>query len=200
MPAAYPRWSGRTATAGTARYLARVSQLIVAHTADLDAGTLAAARALLDAVFDPEMTDEDWEHALGGIHAVVVEDGEIIGHASVVQRRMLHGGHAWRTGYVEGVGVRADRRGRGHGTAMMAALERVVRSAYDLGALGSTDEAAAFYLARGWVRWEGPCFAFTPDGVVRTADEEGFVFVLPASAQLDPAGALTCDWRDGDVW
>src|SRR3712207_8893328 len=45
-------------------------------------------------------------------------------------------------GYVEGVAVRPDRRGRGHAAAVMSALERVVRSAYELGALGTTDEAA----------------------------------------------------------
>ena len=37
----------------------------VAHTAQLDPGTLADARALLYAVFD-DMTEADWEHSLGG--------------------------------------------------------------------------------------------------------------------------------------
>ena len=120
-----------------------------AHTADLDAATRDAARALLYAVFD-DMTEHDWEHSLGGVHALAWEDGELVGHAAVVQRRLLHGGRALRTGYVEGVGVRADRRGRGHGAAMMEALERVVRGAYHLGALGATDEAARFYSRRGW--------------------------------------------------
>src|SRR3954468_22110164 len=88
-----------------------------------------------------EMTDDSWEHALGGVHALVWEGNGLAGHASVVQRRLLHRGRALRTGYVEGVAVRSDRRGRGYGAAMMDALERVVRRAYDLGALGGTDEA-----------------------------------------------------------
>ena len=165
-----------------------MAELVVAHTADLEPRTLLAARALLDDVFAPEMTDEDWEHALGGVHAVVVDDGEVVGHASVVQRRLLHGGRALRAGYVEGVGVRADRRRRGHATAMMTALERVVRRAYDLGALGATQEAVDFYLSRGWLRWQGPAFALTPAGVVRTPDEEGWIFVLPGPVPLDPTG------------
>lgn len=172
----------------------------VAHTADLDAATLARARALLDAVFEGELGDHDWEHALGGMHALAYERGELVGHASVVQRRLLHGGRALRTGYVEAVGVRADRRRRGHAAAMMAALERVIRGAYDLGALGSTDEALPFYAARGWKRWEGPTSALTPDGIVRTADEDGGIFVLPVAARLDLSGPLVCDWRDGDPW
>src|SRR6266498_4853408 len=119
--------------------IGRMIELRTAHTADLDIAILETARALLEEVFEGDMTDHDWEHALGGVHALVWEGEELIGHASVVQRRLLHGGRALRTGYVEGVGVRADRRRRGHGAAMMDALERVVRGAYELGALGATD-------------------------------------------------------------
>ncbi len=176
-----------------------MTEVRIAHTADLDATTLDAARALLYDVFD-DMTPEDWDHALGGVHALIHEGGELIGHASVVQRRLLHGGRALRCGYVEGVGVRADRRGRGHGAALMAALERVVRGAYELGALGASDEAADFYAARGWQVWRGPSWAFTPDGIRRTADEDGCLYVLPGAVPLDLDGDLICDWRDGDVW
>jgi aminoglycoside 2'-N-acetyltransferase I len=171
-----------------------------AHTADLDAATLATARALLEDVFEGDMSDEDWEHALGGIHALAWEGRELIGHASVVQRRLLHDGRALRTGYVEGVGVRADRRRRGVGGELMDALERVLRGAYELGALGSTDAAVRLYTAHGWRRWEGPTSALTPGGVVRTEDADGAVYVLPLSVPLDLNGELVCDWRDGDVW
>jgi aminoglycoside 2'-N-acetyltransferase I len=117
-----------------------------------------------------------------------------------VQRRLLHGGRALRTGYVEAVAVRADRRRHGHGAAMMAVLERVIRGGYELGALGATEEGARFYATRGWLPWRGTTWALTPDGRVRTADEDDCVFVLPVSAPLDVVGELTCDWRDGDVW
>ena len=83
---------------------------------------------------------------------------------------------------------------------MMAALERLIRGGYDLGALGATDDGAAFYRARGWRAWEGPTSALTPDGIRRTAAEDGGIFVFQAAAPLDLGGELTCDWRDGDVW
>ena len=175
-------------------------KVCVSHTSQLDAATLRTARALLADVFEGEFEADDWEHALGGMHALAWEEDELVGHASVVQRRLVHRGQALRAGYVEGVGVRADRRRRGHAGAMMDALEEVIRGAYDLGALGSTDEAVAFYEARGWQRWRGPLSALTPAGTVRTPDEEGWVFVLPGAAALDLDGELTCDWRDGDVW
>ena len=177
-----------------------MTEVRVAHTADLDATTLAEARALLDAVFGGELDDHDWEHALGGMHALAYAGGHLVGHASVVQRRLLHGGRALRAGYVEAVGVRADRRRRGHAAAMMAALERVIRRAYDLGALGSTDEALPFYEARGWMQWKGPTSALTPDGIVRTRAEDGGIYVLPVAVPLDLSAPLVCDWRDGDVW
>ena len=171
-----------------------------AHTADLDAATVQAARALLDVVFEGDMSDHDWEHSLGGVHALVWEGDQLIGHASVVQRRLLYGGRALRTGYVEGVGVRADRRGRGHGAVMMAVLERTVRGAYELGALGATDAAAEFYAARGWELWQGPTSALTPTGITRTEEEDGSIYVLPVAVTLDLSADLICDWRDGDVW
>jgi aminoglycoside 2'-N-acetyltransferase I len=180
--------------------MTRMIEVRTAHTADLDAATLEAARALLDAVFEGELTDHDWEHSLGGVHALVWEGTELIGHASVIQRRLLHRGRALRTGYVEGVGVRADRRGRGHGAAMMEALERVVRGAYELGALGAADQAADFYAARGWALWQGPSSTLTPTGIVPTEEEDGCIYVLPLGVPLDLSGELTCDWRDGDVW
>jgi aminoglycoside 2'-N-acetyltransferase I len=173
----------------------------VAHTAQLDPATLAAARALLYAVFD-DMTEADWEHSLGGLHALAYEGAELVGHAAVVQRRLLHGGRVLRTGYVEGVGVRADQRRRGHASEMMEALERVIRGAYEVGALGATDDGARFYSARGWRSWGGPLFALTPDGAVPTPDVQGAIYVLPVDGvPLDLSGSLTvADWRDGDVW
>ena len=162
-----------------------MTELRVAHTADLDTGTIATARGLLYEVFEDEMTDHDWEHALGGIHALAYEDGQLIGHASVIQRRLIHGDRALRTGYVEGVAVRESSRRRGYGSAMMDALERVIRGAYDLGALGASDMAADFYAARGWEHWHGATYALTPSGVRRTPDEDDSVFVLRLAIPLD---------------
>jgi aminoglycoside 2'-N-acetyltransferase I len=174
-------------------------QLLVAHTADLDPDTLDRARDLLFEVFD-DMHQTDWDHCLGGMHAVLVDRSHVVGHASLIQRWLVNDGVALRTGYVEGVAVRQDQRGRGLGGDLMTAIERLLRGAFDVGALGSTDDAIGFYEHRGWVRWPGPTWSLTPTGAVRTEDDDGGVFVLPLGADLEFDADLTCDWRPGDAW
>lgn len=176
-----------------------MSRVSVVHTWQLSEATLVAVRELLDEAFDGGFDDEDWEHSLGGVHALVRDGDELIGHGAVVQRRLIHAERPLRAGYVEGVAVRADRRRQGVGGAVMAALEDVVRGAYALGALSASEDALEFYAARGWQRWRGRTFALTPAGVERTGEEDDGVFVLPVTP-LDLSGDLTCDWRAGDVW
>ncbi|HEY3001365.1 MAG TPA: GNAT family N-acetyltransferase [Kribbellaceae bacterium] len=177
-----------------------MGELRLAHTAELDDATLAAVRALLEGVFDGDFSDEDWDHSLGGIHAMVWDKGELVGHGCVVQRRLLYDGRALRAGYVEGVGVRADRRRHGYASAMMTELEQVIRDAYDVGALSVTEDSEPLYAARGWQLWRGPSSALTPDGVVPTPDDDGGIYVLPLNLPLDVMAPLTCDYRNGDLW
>jgi aminoglycoside 2'-N-acetyltransferase I len=174
--------------------------LQVGHTADFSASVLVQARDLLDLVFAGDLTDHDWEHSLGGMHSIVWHDSSMVGHASVVQRRLVHDDQVLRTGYVEGVGVHPDWQRHGIGGQMMAELERIIDAAYDIGALAASDAAISLYEHRGWIRWLGPTSALTPAGIVRTPDEDGCVYVWDSGRTLTVAGALTCDWRDGDVW
>ncbi|MEU7059840.1 GNAT family N-acetyltransferase [Streptomyces sp. NPDC046197] len=176
------------------------NRLRTAHTADLTPADLRAVRALLDAAFDGDFDDADFEHGLGGMHALVHDDAGLAAHGSVVMRRLRHRGRWLRVGYVEGVGVRPDVRRTGLGSRVMGALERIVDRAYDLGALSASDDGARLYGARGWRPWTGRICALSPDGVVHLPDEEGSTYVRPALAgPLDPAQELTFDWRDGDV-
>jgi aminoglycoside 2'-N-acetyltransferase I len=177
-----------------------MGDLRVAHTADLDEGTLSALRELMDVVFPDDFEEYDWEHALGGMHALITEDGAPIAHASLVMRRIIHQGKALRAGYVEAVGVHPEHRRKGLGGAVMEPLERIVRGAYDLGALGASDDGLQLYTALGWQLWRGRLSALTPDGIRPTPEEQGGVFVLDAAGALDLDGELTCDWRDGAVW
>ncbi|MGW0494510.1 GNAT family N-acetyltransferase [Streptomyces sp. NPDC003007] len=172
-----------------------------AHTADLTPAELDAVRGLLDAAFDGDFGDEDWDHGLGGMHVLVHDGSGLAAHGAVVMRRVRHRDRWLRTGYVENVAVRADARRTGLGGRVMAELERVVDRAYDLGALSASDDGARLYTSRGWQPWTGQVYALSPrDGVVRMPDEEGSTYVRTAPAgSLDPAHPLLFDWRDGDV-
>jgi aminoglycoside 2'-N-acetyltransferase I len=176
-----------------------VIEIRTAHTADLDGATKAAIRALMEAVFD-RVSDNTFDNVLGGVHTLLSEDGELIGHASVVQRRLLLSGKALRTGYVEGVAVRSDRRRRGYGGDMMAVLEQIIRSGYHLGALGASPDGALLYSSRGWQLWRGPSAVLSPEGIRRTPDSDGHVYILPVLDPVDVTAELTCDWRPGSVW
>ena len=170
------------------------------HTAGLTSVELAAVHELLFEVFD-DMAEDDYEHALGGLHATVWDGDLLLAHGAVVQRRLLHGGLVLRAGYVEGVAVRPDRQRQGLGRAVMTALDDVIRRAYEIGGLGATDEAVPLYTSLGWRRWEGTAWALTPDGVVETPDDAEAIHVLPVDGvPLDLTGAITADWREGDVW
>ncbi|MER7695456.1 GNAT family N-acetyltransferase [Streptomyces sp. NPDC096095] len=173
-----------------------------AHTFELTAPEREAVRALLDTAFDGDFGDEDWDHALGGVHALVRDtDGLLIAHGSVVQRRVLHADRSYRAGYVEAVAVRADRRREGLGHRVMAALERVIDRAYDFGALSASDAGAALYTARGWQVWPGPLGALGPAGPVPLPEERGSTYLRPAAGRPLPAPGqpLAFDWRDGDL-
>jgi aminoglycoside 2'-N-acetyltransferase I len=171
-----------------------------APTADLDPATLHAIRALMDEAFEGDFSDEDWDHALGGMHVLAWDGDELVGHGAVAQRRVMYEGRAWRCGYVEGVAVSARRRRHGLAGQIMETIERIVRAGYDLGALSTTDAGIPLYESRGWLRWRGPTSAITPRGVERTPGDDDSVFVLPVNVELDLDGEITCDWREGEVW
>ena len=172
----------------------------LAHTGSLPPAVLADCRALVGDAFDGDLSPEDWQHCLGGVHALARVDGALVAHAALVQRTLVHRGRALRCGYLEGVAVRPGCRRAGHGSAVVGALEDLGRGAYDLLALSTTDEARPLYEGRGWVPWRGPTYALTPSGVVRTEEEDDAVLVLPLGVVLEVGAELVCDWREGDVW
>ena len=170
------------------------------HTADLDNETHDDAHRMVVDAFGGEFTDADWENALGGMHAMISDHGALIAHAAVVQRRLLYRRSALRCGYVEALAVREDWRGQGLARALMDAVEQVLRGAYQLGALSASEAGRHMYTSRGWLPWRGPTSVLAPTGVRPTPDDDGTVFVLPVTVELDTSEAITCDWRDGDVW
>jgi aminoglycoside 2'-N-acetyltransferase I len=174
------------------------------HTADLDNETREDARRMVIEAFAGDFTDADWEHALGGMHALICHHGALIAHAAVVQRRLYYRGTALRCGYLEAVAVREDWRGQGLAWALMDGVEQVLRGAYQLGAASASEAGRHIYTSRGWLQWRGRTSVLAPAGVTPTPDDDDALFVvpvgLPKGLVLDATSEITCDWRDGDVW
>jgi aminoglycoside 2'-N-acetyltransferase I len=179
-----------------------MTRLRRAATAELGEEELAAVRLMVFGAFGGRFDEHDWEHTLGGVHVLAVEDDGVVAHGAVVERTMVVDGRELRTGYVEGVATRADRRGLGLATLVMREVGRIVEEGYELGALADGTGIPGFYQRLGWEVWQGPTWVARPGGPQRTADEDGSVLVLrtPATGELDPTGSIMCDWRAGDVW
>ena len=171
-----------------------------APTADLSASFLDDLRSLLDVAFDGDFTDEDWAHALGGVHVWLMGPDGLIGHGSVIERNFVCSGEALRVGYVEAVATAPVHQRQGHGTRVMAHLGDLIRERYTLGVLSTGTDG--FYSTLGWENWRGPAFVAGPHGPQRTPDDDGGIMILrtPSSPHLDLEGEIVCDWRAGDVW
>lgn len=168
-----------------------------------EAETRALRRLLGDAFAADEhggLTEDDWQHALGGVHFLVELDGTIATHASVVQRELQVAGVAVRTGYVEAVATAPGLQGRGYGSVVMGAVATYIAANFELGALGTGSQG--FYQRLGWQVWRGPSGARTSDGVEPTPDEDGYILVLPtpSTPTLDLDASISCEWRPGDAW
>ena len=174
------------------------------RTDQLTAAEITQIRRLLIAAFgtDPEeaFTEDDWQHAVGGVHFVLQAGGAIVSHASVVERTLRVDGRPLRTGYVEAVATSPAHQRRGFGTTVMRDVAAYITDEFELGALGTGSHG--FYERLGWVTWRGPSSVRTPTGPVPTPDDDGYILVLPTptSPPLDLDAPISCDWRPGDVW
>lgn len=172
----------------------------VLTTAEMPTALLERVRHLMDEAFAGDFSDDDWDHLLGGWHAVVVEDGVPVSHAAVVPRTLRVGERPLRTGYVEGVGTAPGRMGGGLGSATMTALDAVIRQHFAFGALGTG--RYGFYERLGWERWRGRTWVHDSDGPVRTPEDDNAIMVLRfgPSADIDLNADLSCEARAGDDW
>jgi aminoglycoside 2'-N-acetyltransferase I len=172
-------------------------------TGELTETETAALRELLWTTFGPDeeaFSEDDWQHALGGVHFLLERGGEIVAHASVVERELHAGGQPLRTGYVEAVATHPRLQGSGLGTRVMAEAGAFIRERFELGALATGNPG--FYQRLGWLTWVGPTFVRNEAGDQRTPMEDGAILVLPTptSPRLELSAPISCEWRPGDVW
>jgi len=182
-----------------------VAAIRIAPTDALSPSVLRDLRAMLDAAFadaagDAAFTDDDWQHAIGGVHVWLSDGDRVVSHASLVERTMVCAGTRLGAGYVEAVATLAARRREGHGTTVVRRVGELIRERYPVGVLSTG--AHPFYERLGWERWRGPTFVSAAHGLERTPDDDGGIMILctPHTPVLDLDEAIVCDWRRGDVW
>lgn len=179
-------------------------RILTASTDQLTPERFAEIDAVCEAAFRFPFA-QVWDRVGHGLHVLAEVDGRIVSHAMLVDRRIYTGVQldtALDGAYVENVATLPEAQGQGHGTAVMEEVSRIIGEEYEVGALGTRDQA--FYARLGWLVWHGPTFVRTPDGErVRTAGADGevMVYLTPRT----PAGIVTAepiavDWRPGEPW
>lgn len=168
-------------------------------TGDATCGLLDQARQLMDEAF-ADFTDDDWGHALGGVHLVGVDDDQVLAHGAVVPRSLLVTGEPVEVGYLEAVAVAPDHQGQRLGSKLVAELTEVVRAEFAMGALSTGRHS--FYEHLGWERWQGPTSVLLDGEPQRTLEDDDALMVLRhgPSVALDLAAEITCHPRPGDPW
>lgn len=176
------------------RYLVCTSDAIDAHAR-------AALRQLWDDAYGDRFSDDDANHAYGGVHVIAMNRDRVIAHASGIPRRIRFGDREWQTiAYVEAVAVHPDFQHQGIGAALMRLLQDEMAKHWELAML-STGRATSFYEALGWQRWGGTSYTQTAAGPVEDG-EHGGLMVLRFGGTVEPDVRLTvtCEDRAGDAW
>ena len=156
-------------------------------------------RALLDAAFEGDFSDDDADHAAGGLRVIVHAGTEIIGHAALIARSMTIDGRAQSVGYLEGVAVMPALQGKGIGRDLLAHTSLLTKEHYEIAMLSTGEHE--FYEKFGWQRFRGQSYVTENGVILRTADEDAGLMLLAEQPTWNVTGCqIVCDWRTGDVW
>src|SRR3954447_19314057 len=168
---------------------------------EVDVRTRAALRHLWGRAFGDRFSDDDAQHAYGGVHVLMRDGDSLIGHASAVPRRMRFGDGVWLpVGYVEAVATDPQRQHEGIGRSVMQRLHTEIARRWPV-ALLSTGKATHFYEELGWERWCGLSYTRTSRGVVPDNEHGGLMVLrMDRSVVPDISVDVTCEDRTGDAW
>lgn len=171
------------------------------ETPDVSPEARRGLRELWRRAFGDRFTEDDADHAFGGVHVLARDAHRIIGHASAVPRAIRFGERPWlEIGYVEAVAVDPDWQARGVGRQVMERLHPEIDRRWPVAML-STGRATGFYERLGWERRGGVSSTRTASGTVPDDEHGGLMIRRPERAVVpDLSVAATCEDRRGDAW
>jgi aminoglycoside 2'-N-acetyltransferase I len=177
-----------------------VTPVVRLSTGQLPPAVVSELRSLLWAAFSDGLSEEDFEHCLGGEHVMVRDGDALVAHAAVIPRTLYVDTRPVRAGYVEGVATLPSRQGERFGSRTMRLIGTAIRERYEMGALSTGRHS--FYRRLGWERWRGPSWVILDGERVRTVEDDDGLMVLRfgPSADLDLTSPITCHDRPGDAW
>ncbi len=146
--------------------------------------------------------EEDFSTYLAALadatHVLLQIDNEIVSHAAWITRWLGHGDlPLLRTGYIEAVATDPAYERRGYATHVLVALKEQI-TGFDCSALSPA--TYHLYERLGWKLWRGKLFARKHNEVLEMPDEEAMILCFPHTPNLDFAGDLSIEWREGEVW
>lgn len=127
-----------------------MTEVDVVASGDLSGVELDLLRQLLEDAFDHEFSDDDWDHALGGWHAIDSSERAPVAHAAVVGRQLEVGTRRLTVGCVEAVATAPGAQGLGHGSRALKAVMDLIGCQFEMGALSTGRQR--FYGRLGWER------------------------------------------------
>ena len=107
------------------------------RSALLAAPQLRDFRALLDAAFDGDFSDDDWAHALGGTHVWIDGADGVISHGALVERTLVWSGQVAARRLRRGDCDARRHRRRGYASEVLKRINDLIREQHVLGALST---------------------------------------------------------------
>jgi aminoglycoside 2'-N-acetyltransferase I len=172
----------------------------IAPSEKLSSVLQTSLRTMLESAYDGDFSDDDWQHALGGVHVYQRSESGFVSHAALISRSIRWDDITLRAGYVEAVATSPTAQRQGLATAILHRINDWILTRYEFGVLSTS--AHALYERLGWERWHGASYVDAPSGFRRTRDDDQGLMILrtPRTPPLSLHGTLVADWRGGDVW
>lgn len=172
---------------------------IFCSTVSLNERLAEQLRPFLVKVFGVGFDNAAWANTLGGENIILKVNGQLVGHAAMVERAIEVDDRKYNVKYVEAVAIDPKYQGQQLGHALIGIVNFKIHQSQKLGFLATS--SVRFYRSLKWQEWQGSSFTRDSKGLTSPSSPRGRIMYLPAlQLLLDKTKEITIDSRPGDVW